>query len=102
MLAYSPVALLVKYDPQAERFTAYSFGEGAVGVPFSNLLEDGQNGLWAASSRGLYHFDLQTKQFTYRFQRDETNPDSLNDNSVSSIYRNRAGVLSGRHGNWGA
>ena len=93
MLAYSPVAALVKYDRQAERFTEYPFGEGAVGVPLSNILEDGQNGLWTASSRGLYHFDLQTGQFTYRFQRDETNPDSLGDNSVSSIYRDRAGVL---------
>src|SRR5271157_5451626 len=93
MLAYSPVAALVKYDRQAERFTAYPFAEGAVGMPLSNILEDGQNGLWAASSRGLYHFDLQTEQFTYRFQRDETNPDSVNDNSVTSIYRDRAGVL---------
>ena len=42
MLAYSPVALLVKYDRQVERFTAYPIGEGAVGVPFSNILEDGQ------------------------------------------------------------
>ena len=87
MLAYSPVALLVKYDRQAERFTAYPFGEGAVGVPFSNLLADGQNGLWVPSSQGLYHFDLQTEQFTYRFQHDETNPDSLDNNSVSSIYQ---------------
>ena len=93
MLAYSPVAQLVKYDRRAERFTAYPFGEGAVGIPFSNILEDGQNGLWVASSQGLYHFDLQTEQFAYRFQHDETNPDSLNDNSVSSIYRDRAGLL---------
>ena len=93
MLAYSPVVALVKYDRQAERFTPYPFGEGAVGIPFSNILEDGQNGLWVASSLGLYRFDLQTKQFTYRFQHDETNPDSLSNNSVSSIYRDRAGVL---------
>jgi len=93
MLAYSPVARLVKYDRQAERFTEYPFGEGAVGIPNSTILDDGQNGLWVASSQGLYHFDLQTEQFTYRFQHDETNPDSLNDNSVSSIYRDRAGVL---------
>ena len=93
MLAYSPVALLVKYDRRAERFTAYPFGEGAVGIPFSNIQEDGQHGLWVASSQGLYHFDLQTEQFAYRFQHDETNPDSLDDNSVSSIYRDRAGLL---------
>jgi ligand-binding sensor domain-containing protein/signal transduction histidine kinase len=93
MLAYSPVAQLVKYDRQAERFTEYSFGQGAIGIPNSTILDDGQNGLWVASSQGLYHFDLQTEQFTDRFQHDETNPDSINDNSVSSIYRDRAGVL---------
>jgi len=93
MLAYNPVARLVKYDRQAERFTAYSFGKGAVGIPFSNILEDGQNGLWVASSLGLYRFNLQTEQFTDRFQHDESNPDSLNDSSVSFIYRDRAGVL---------
>ena len=45
------------------------------------------------SSLGLYYFDRRTEQFTYRFQHDETNPDSLNDNSVSSIYQDRGGVL---------
>jgi PAS domain S-box-containing protein len=93
MLVYSPVARLVKYDRQAERFTEYPFEEGAVGIPNSTILDDGQNGLWVASSQGLYHFDLQTEQFTYRSQHDETNPDSLNDNSVTSIYRDRAGAL---------
>ena len=34
-----------------------------------------------ASSQGLYHFDLQTEQFTYRFQHDEINPDSLSADS---------------------
>ena len=33
LLVYSPVAQLVKYDPQAERFTEYPFEEGAVGIP---------------------------------------------------------------------
>jgi ligand-binding sensor domain-containing protein/signal transduction histidine kinase len=93
MLAYSPVARLVKYDRRAERFTEYPFGERAVGIPNSTILDDGQNGMWVASSQGLYHFDLQTEQFTSRFQHDETNPDSLSDNSVSSIHRDRAGVL---------
>ncbi len=93
ILAYSPVVGLVKYDRQAARFTAYPFGEGAVGIALSTILEDGQNGLWVASSLGLYHFDLQAEQFTYRFQHDETNPDSLSDNKVVSIYWDRAGLL---------
>ena len=93
MLANSPIVALVKYDRQAERFTEYPFGEGAVGILHSTILDDGQHGLWVASSRGLYHFDLQTEQFAFRFQHDETNPDSLSDNKVVSIYRDRAGLL---------
>jgi ligand-binding sensor domain-containing protein/signal transduction histidine kinase len=93
MLAWTPVVGLIKYDPQAERLTKYPLGAGAVGLPRSRLLDDGQNGFWVASSLGLYHFDRQTECFTHRFQHDETNPDSLNNNRVVSIYQDRAGLL---------
>ena len=93
MLAWSPIVGLVKYDRQAERLTNYPVGEGAVGVASSNLLADGQNGFWVPSSQGLYYFDRRTERFTYRFQHDETNPDSLNDNTVVSVYQDRGGLL---------
>jgi ligand-binding sensor domain-containing protein/signal transduction histidine kinase len=93
MLADSPIVALVKYDRKTERFTQYPFGEGAAGIVHSTITDDGQNGFWVASSQGLYHFDLQTEQFDHRFQHDETNPDSLSDNKVNSIYRDRAGML---------
>jgi PAS domain S-box-containing protein len=93
MLAWSPIVGLVKYDRQAERLTNYPVGEGAVGVASSNLLADGQNGFWVPSSQGLYYFDRRTERFSYRFQHDETNPDSLNDNTVVSVYRDRGGLL---------
>ncbi len=93
LMAWSPVAGLIKYDRQAERFTEYPFGAGAVGMDSSNLLDDGQNGFWVSSSLGLYHFDRQTERFTQRFQHDETNTDSLSSDSVVSIYQDRAGVL---------
>ena len=93
MLAGSPIVALVKYDRRAERFTEYPFGAGAVGIVHSTITDDGQNGLWVASSQGLYRFDLQTEQFTYCFRHDDTNPDSLSDNKVVSIYRDRVGLL---------
>jgi ligand-binding sensor domain-containing protein/signal transduction histidine kinase len=93
MLAGSPTVALVKYDPTTERFTEYPFGEGAVGIVHSTIIDDGQDGLWVASSLGLYHFDLQTEQFTYCFRHDDTNPDSLSDNKVVAIYRDRVGLL---------
>jgi signal transduction histidine kinase/streptogramin lyase len=93
MLAYSPVVGLVKYDRQAERLTKYPVGAGSVGVARSNLLADGQRGFWVPSSQGLYYFDRRTERFTYRFQHDETNSDSLNDNTVVSIYQDSGGLL---------
>jgi ligand-binding sensor domain-containing protein len=93
MLAWSPIVGLVKYDRQAERLIKYPFGAGSVGVAGSNLLADGQNGFWVPSSLGLYYFDRQTERFTYQFQHDETNPNSLDDNTVVAIYRDRGGLL---------
>ncbi len=93
LLAWSPAVGLIKYDRQTWRLTQYPVGTGAVGMLSSQLLDDGQNGFWVSSSLGLYHFDRQTERFTHRFQHDETNPDSLNDNHVVSIYKDRSGLL---------
>ena len=93
MLAYSPIVGLVKYDRHAERLTKYPLGAGAAGQPSSKLLDDGGNGFWVASSLGLYYFDRRTGRLARLFRRDETNPSSLNDNSVVSIYRDRSGLV---------
>jgi ligand-binding sensor domain-containing protein/signal transduction histidine kinase len=102
MLANSPMTGLVKYDPHAERLTRYPLAAGAAGglastknggSVNSNLVADGQNGLWVASSEGLFYFDRRLERFTYKFQHDESNPDSLDSNAVLSVYRDRGGVL---------
>jgi signal transduction histidine kinase/ligand-binding sensor domain-containing protein/CheY-like chemotaxis protein len=93
MLGWSPVVGLMKYDPRTEVLTDYPVDPAAVGIDKANLLDDGQNGFWVPSSLGLYHFDRQTGRFTYRFQHDETNPASLNDDRVVSVYKDRSGLL---------
>jgi len=93
MLAYSPIVGLAKYDRQADRLTKFPVAAGAVGVAASKLLADGQNGFWVPSNQGLYYFDRRTERFTHRFQHDETNPDSLNDNTVVLVCQDRAGLL---------
>jgi ligand-binding sensor domain-containing protein/signal transduction histidine kinase len=92
ILAFTPSAL-VKYDPQTDRLTKYPLDDDAIGLASSNLLDDGQNGIWVPSSKGLYHFDKQTERFTHLFQHDETNAHSLNDNNIISIYKDKAGLL---------
>jgi ligand-binding sensor domain-containing protein/signal transduction histidine kinase len=93
MLAYSPIVGLIKYDRQTKRLMKYPVGPGAVGLNSSKLLADGQKGFWVPSSLGLYYFDRQTEQLRRVFQHVESNPDSLDDNAVVSIYRDRGGVL---------
>ena len=42
---------------------------------------------------GLSYFDRRTERFTYRFQHDETDPDSLDSNAILSVYQDKGGVL---------
>jgi ligand-binding sensor domain-containing protein/signal transduction histidine kinase len=102
MLANSPIVGLVKYDRQAERVTKYPLGgrdAGTIastttgGSVNSNLVADGRNGLWVASSEGLYYFDRRTERFKFRFHHDETVPDSLDSDAVLSVYKDRGGIL---------
>ena len=102
MLADTPIIGLVKYDRQTDRVTKYPFGGRAVGVPAStmnggsvnsNLVADGENGLWVPSSQGLYYFDRRTETFTQRFLHEDNNPYSLDSNAVLSVYKDRGGVL---------
>jgi PAS domain S-box-containing protein len=101
MLAWSPIVGLVKYDRQSERLIKYALPAGATGLPSSKLLDDGENGFWVPSSLGLYYFDRSTERLRRLFEHDETDPDSLNDNTVVSIYRDRSGLLWVGTGNGG-
>ena len=102
MIANLPIVGLVKYDRAAERITKYPLAARAAvafasttngGSANSNLIADGQNGLWVPSSEGLYYFDRRRERFTYRFQHDETDPDSLDSNAIMSVYQDTGGVM---------
>ena len=93
ILAYSPIVGLIKYDPHTERLTKYPVAAGAVGLVSSKLFDDQGKGFWVPSSVGLYYFDLRTEHLTRLFHHDESDPDSLSDNGVISVYQDRGGVL---------
>ena len=99
VLADSPIVGLVKYDPKAERSATYPLlaavpaSTAYGGSTNSNLIADGQNGLWVPSESGLSYFDRRTEKFTYRFEHDETDPDSLDSNAIMSVYQDTGGVL---------
>ena len=44
-------------------------------------------------ARASTYFDRRTERYTYRFQHDETNPDSLDSNAIFSVYQDKGGVL---------
>jgi signal transduction histidine kinase/ligand-binding sensor domain-containing protein len=99
VLADSPIAGLVKYDPKAERtatyplFAAVPASTAYGGSTNGNLIADGENGLWVPSGLGLSHFDRRTEKFTYRLEHDETDPDTLDSNAILSVYQDKSGVL---------
>ena len=93
ILAYAPIVGLIKYDPHTERLSQYPVATGAVGLVSSKLFDDRGKGLWVSSSVGLYYFDRRTEHLTRLFQHDESDPDSLSDNGVISVYQDRGGVL---------
>src|SRR6201987_339528 len=102
IMANSSIVGLVKYDRQAERITKYPLSARAAGVLASttnggsvnsNLVADGQNGLWVPSSEGLYYFDRRGERFAYRFQEDGAVPDSLGSNAIMSVSQATGGGL---------
>ena len=56
------------------------------------MLGEGGNGFWVVSSLVLPYFDRRSERFTL-FQHNRGDPDSLSDNAVVSIYRDRSGLL---------
>ena len=83
----------MRLQKRYSRLTAYPFGPGAAGLESTTLLDNRGEGFWVPSNLGLYYFDRYTASFTHLFQHDAANPDSLSDNSVVPIYRDRAGLL---------
>ena len=89
LLAYSPTVGLVKYDRQAERLTTYPIGAGAVGRLIASCsmigkTDFGCHRVWASITlTGAQNF---SRGF---FNTMKATRDSLNDNDVISVYRDR-------------
>ncbi|AEF53955.1 EAL domain-containing protein [Marinomonas posidonica] len=90
ILSWSPAAL-VKFNIEAATFTQYPLE--SLGLFSANLLADGNKGFWIPSKSGLYYFDRATAHFSSVFQHDSSNPNGLNDSSVTSIFKDTSGLL---------
>ena len=92
LLASSPIVGLIRYNRQTKAFAEYPLAAGATLLNRNTVLAEGRNGFWVPSSLGLSYFDRRSERFTL-FQHDRADPDSLSDNGVVSIYRDRSGLL---------
>ncbi|MBE7469739.1 MAG: hypothetical protein DPW09_28045 [Anaerolineae bacterium] len=79
---------LYQFDPQRETFTHYPAPRGV-----DDLLEDEAGNFWLAARSGLYVFDPRTGQMLHHYYHEATQVDSLSDDSLTELYRDRAGVL---------
>ncbi len=93
LLTWAPIVGLVQYDLRTEQLREYPLGAGAGSLFTADFLDDGEHGFWVPSNLGLHYFDRQRERFTRVFRHDETDPDSLSDNHVVSIYKDRSGLL---------
>ena len=94
---YSSNNGLAIFDRQTRRLTRVSFasqdhpGDPLTGV--ISMLEDRDQALWIGTqSDGILKYDRARHQFI-RYRNDPTNPESLAENRVTTLYQNLEGVI---------
>ncbi len=82
---------LNRFDPVAGRFTVYKQDPDKHEAYYS-ITEDRNGFLWLGSQSGLVRFLPSTGQFTL-FEHKPTDPRSLSDNVVNTVFEDRLGTL---------
>jgi ligand-binding sensor domain-containing protein/signal transduction histidine kinase len=80
---------LVRYDARRDRFYGLPAAAGLLGsVAIWSLADDGEHGIWAASNRGLFHFDAETNQIVHL-----TEASGLLSNLVRAVLAGKDGSI---------
>ena len=83
---------LNRFDPSTGHFAIYKRDVQSGTENYFDIDEDRNGGLWLGGTSGLQHFDPMTGKFVgYEHRLDD--PNSLSDNRVTSIMRERCGLL---------
>jgi diguanylate cyclase (GGDEF)-like protein len=81
---------LNRYHPETDTFSAYTPDanqlDGADKMYGRSLYQDKQNNIWVGGVHGLYLFDRKSKRFVRHYRHDESDPNSLSNNLVWTIY----------------
>ena len=84
---------LARYDPDQDRFISYPTGPGGLSsVEIQGITDDGTGGVWVATYGGLDRVDADRGVIDHLYH-DDRDPDSLPDNFVNSVLRDRQGRL---------
>ncbi|RZK21065.1 MAG: hybrid sensor histidine kinase/response regulator [Pedobacter sp.] len=75
---------LYRYDKLGDQFDIVS--EVPADIHYSNLLEDNEGTIWAASLRSGLYFYNPIKNTSGSFTRDEQNKNSISSNAINSIF----------------
>ena len=84
---------LARYDRDQDRFINYQTGPGGLSsVEIQGITDDGTGGVWVATYGGLDRVDADRGVIDHLYH-DDKDPDSLPDNFVNSVLRDRQGRL---------
>ena len=84
---------LARYDRERDRFVTYSSGPNSLSSDsLHDIVDDGAGGVWAATDNGLDHLRADTDEVEH-FRHDTDAPDTLPDNRVRALFRDREGGL---------
>ncbi len=84
---------LVRYDSESDRFVIARKSDSPFGnASVSAIIDDGANGLWVGSTRGLEHVDIATGKVA-DIHHDPADPSSLPADGVLALLRDAKGGL---------
>ena len=84
---------LARYDRDGDRFVTYGAGpKGLSSASLRDIIDDGAGGIWVASDDGLDHLRADSDQVEH-FRHDSNDPNTLPDNRVRAVFRDRDGAL---------
>ncbi len=82
---------LYKFDRISEQFTFYQLDRE---IEAHQLYQDSTGMLWLGTIKnGLYRFDPQTEEFAHHYSSKRTDPHSVSNNFITSLFRDAAGLL---------
>ena len=84
---------VARYDSDSDRFVTYGAGpNGLSSASLSDIVDDGAGGVWVGSDSGLDHVRMDSDVVEH-LRHDSNNPNSLPDNRIRALFRDRDGAL---------